>query len=118
MDAFLLHRSLKTLAVRMDRHSENAQAVAEFLVSHPKARNYHQPGACSTTGWFYSNWAIFVCLFVCIYTSVHPTVHTQTVLRIYNDMFLATSQQISVCLSACRSAECTIPASPPTLDTR
>ena len=34
-DSFLLLRSLKTLSVRMQRHSENAQAVAEFLESHP-----------------------------------------------------------------------------------
>ena len=32
-DAWLTHRSLKTLAVRMDRHIDNAQAVAEFLAS-------------------------------------------------------------------------------------
>lgn len=31
MDCFLLLRGLKTLAVRMDRHEENARAVAEFL---------------------------------------------------------------------------------------
>ena len=37
-DAFLLHRSLKTLAVRMERHSENAMAVAKFLEAHPKVR--------------------------------------------------------------------------------
>ena len=35
-DAFLIQRSLKTLAVRMDRHSTNALAVAEYLESHPK----------------------------------------------------------------------------------
>jgi cystathionine gamma-synthase len=32
-DAWLTHRSLKTLALRMDRHSSNGQAVADFLVS-------------------------------------------------------------------------------------
>ena len=36
MDAFLLHRSLKTLGLRMERHSDNALAVAEFLEKHPK----------------------------------------------------------------------------------
>lgn len=36
MDAFLLHRSLKTLALRMECHSNNAMAIAEFLEKHPK----------------------------------------------------------------------------------
>ena len=36
MDAFLLHRSLKTLGLRMERHSDNALAIAEFLEKHPK----------------------------------------------------------------------------------
>jgi len=35
-NAWLLLRGLKTLHVRMDRHSENALAVASFLSSHPK----------------------------------------------------------------------------------
>ena len=35
-DAFLLHRSLKTLALRMKKHSENAMVVAMFLEKHPK----------------------------------------------------------------------------------
>ena len=35
-DAFLLHRSLKTLALRMKKHSENAMSVALFLEKHPK----------------------------------------------------------------------------------
>jgi len=35
MDCFLVLRGLKTLAVRMDRHGENALAVAQFLADHP-----------------------------------------------------------------------------------
>lgn len=35
-NAFLLIQGLETLAVRMERHVQNAQAVAEFLSKHPK----------------------------------------------------------------------------------
>ena len=34
--AFLLLQGLETLPLRMERHCENAQAVAEYLQSHPK----------------------------------------------------------------------------------
>jgi methionine-gamma-lyase len=44
MDAFLLLRGLKTLAVRMEAHTKNAQAVAQFLVSHPQVERVHYPG--------------------------------------------------------------------------
>jgi cystathionine gamma-synthase len=43
-DAWLTTRSLKTLAVRMERHSSNAQAVAEALVGHPALEAVHYPG--------------------------------------------------------------------------
>src|SRR5690606_34460422 len=36
LDAWLTTRGIKTLAVRMDRHSENALALAEALVGHEK----------------------------------------------------------------------------------
>jgi len=36
LDCFLLLRGLKTLPLRMDRHSENASAVAHFLGEHPR----------------------------------------------------------------------------------
>ncbi len=36
MDSWLLLRGLKTLAVRMERHTENAMKVATFLKHHPK----------------------------------------------------------------------------------
>lgn len=43
-DAWLLLRGLKTLHVRMDRHSENAMRVAEFLEQHPAVERVHYPG--------------------------------------------------------------------------
>jgi cystathionine beta-lyase/cystathionine gamma-synthase len=42
--AFLLDRGIKSLAVRMARHSENAMAVARFLEKHPKVARVHYPG--------------------------------------------------------------------------
>ncbi len=44
MDAWLTVRGIKTLAVRMDRHSSNAQAIAEALVGHPKLDRVYYPG--------------------------------------------------------------------------
>ncbi len=44
MDCFLVLRGLKTLAVRMDRHAENALAVAQFLSDHPQVREVIYPG--------------------------------------------------------------------------
>lgn len=41
--AFLLLRGLKTLAVRVQRHNENALRVAEFLSRHPKVTRVHYP---------------------------------------------------------------------------
>jgi len=43
MDCFLTLRGIKTLAVRMDRHSENAAKVADFLAAHPKVRRVYYP---------------------------------------------------------------------------
>jgi cystathionine beta-lyase/cystathionine gamma-synthase len=36
VDCFLVLRGIKTLAVRLVRHSENATAIAEYLANHPK----------------------------------------------------------------------------------
>lgn len=44
MNAFLSNLGLETLHVRMDRHCENAQAVAEFLEKHPKVAWVNYPG--------------------------------------------------------------------------
>jgi cystathionine beta-lyase/cystathionine gamma-synthase len=43
-DSFMLLRSLKTLSIRMEKHSENAQLVAEFLESHPLISKTIYPG--------------------------------------------------------------------------
>ncbi len=42
--AFLLERGLKTLAVRVKAHNENAMAVAKFLENHPKVKRVFYPG--------------------------------------------------------------------------
>jgi cystathionine gamma-synthase len=44
MDAFLTTRGLKTLGVRMERHSENAQRIAEWLVGRPGVEKVLYPG--------------------------------------------------------------------------
>ncbi|MBW4031231.1 MAG: cystathionine gamma-synthase [Acidobacteria bacterium] len=44
LDAWLTIRGIKTLAVRMDRHSSNAQTIAEALVGHPKVSTVFYPG--------------------------------------------------------------------------
>ena len=43
-DAFLTHRGLKTLAVRMDRHCDNAERVVDFLTGHPAVSQVIYPG--------------------------------------------------------------------------
>jgi cystathionine gamma-lyase len=43
-DSFLALRGLKTLALRMERHSTNATAVAEYLENHPKIERVIYPG--------------------------------------------------------------------------
>lgn len=43
-DAHLVMRGLKTLALRMDRHCQSAQALAELIAAHPAAAAVHYPG--------------------------------------------------------------------------
>jgi cystathionine gamma-synthase len=43
-DAWLVLRGLKTLAVRMERHCDNAERVAGFLAEHPTVRQVLYPG--------------------------------------------------------------------------
>ena len=43
-NAFLFHLGLETLHVRMQRHSENALALAEFLAAHPQVDWVKYPG--------------------------------------------------------------------------
>ncbi|MDO8563077.1 MAG: PLP-dependent transferase, partial [Candidatus Limnocylindria bacterium] len=44
LDSWLVLRGAKTLAVRMERHSANGQAVAEWLAEHPKVTRVNYPG--------------------------------------------------------------------------
>ena len=48
MNAWLLLQGLETLHVRMDRHVQNAQAVAEFLAAHPRVAWVSYPGLASS----------------------------------------------------------------------
>ena len=50
-DSFLLIRGIKTLAVRMDRHVENAEKAAKFLSEHKAVRNVYYPGLESSQGY-------------------------------------------------------------------
>jgi cystathionine beta-lyase len=43
-DCFLVLRGIKTLHLRMQRHSENGRAIAEFLKAHPKVEKVYWPG--------------------------------------------------------------------------
>ena len=43
-DSFLTHRGLKTLAVRMERHCDNAEKVVEFLTGHEGVEQVIYPG--------------------------------------------------------------------------
>jgi cystathionine gamma-lyase len=47
MDSFLVLRGLKTLHVRMQRHAENALAIASFLEGHPQVEKVTYPGLAS-----------------------------------------------------------------------
>ena len=46
-DAWLILRGIKTLAVRMRQHEENARAVAGFLAEHPRVEKVYYPGLVS-----------------------------------------------------------------------
>jgi O-acetylhomoserine (thiol)-lyase len=49
MNAFLSHKGLETLHVRMDRHCANAQALAEFLEQHENVSWVNYPGLKSNS---------------------------------------------------------------------
>jgi cystathionine gamma-synthase len=49
-DAWLTLRGIRTLGVRMDRHCENAQRVADMLAAHPKVADVFYPGLASHPG--------------------------------------------------------------------
>ena len=50
-DSFLLIRGIKTLGVRLDRHTENAQKAAEYLTSHKAVKNVYYPGLPTAQGY-------------------------------------------------------------------
>ncbi len=50
-NAFLIARGLKTLDIRMERHCENAQKIAEFLEKHPAIEKVFYPGLPSFEGY-------------------------------------------------------------------
>jgi cystathionine gamma-synthase len=49
-DAWLTLRGIRTLGVRMDRHSQNAQRVADMLVAHPAVAQVFYPGLAAHPG--------------------------------------------------------------------
>ena len=49
-DCYLLLRGVKTLGVRMDRHCDNAEAVAAFLADHPAVAQVLYPGLAGHPG--------------------------------------------------------------------
>ena len=49
-DSFLAMRGLKTLSLRMEAHSNNAMAIAEWLSRHPKVEKVYYPGLASDPG--------------------------------------------------------------------
>ena len=49
-DCYLVLRGIKTLAVRMDRHCENAKAIVSLLSEHPKVKQVFYPGLESNKG--------------------------------------------------------------------
>ncbi len=51
-NSFLVHRGIKTLAIRMERHCENAQKVAEFLEKHDMVESVTYPGLRSHPQYF------------------------------------------------------------------
>ncbi len=50
-DAWLIIRGLKTLHIRVERHCQNAQKVAEFLQAHPAVAKVFYPGLESHEGY-------------------------------------------------------------------
>ncbi|MGL5857719.1 MAG: cystathionine gamma-synthase [Angustibacter sp.] len=43
-DAWLVLRGLKTLAVRMERHCDNAERIVQYLIGHPRVASVRYPG--------------------------------------------------------------------------
>lgn len=49
-DCWLTLRGIKTLELRMDRHAQNAAAIAEALLAHPRVKRVYYPGLPSHPG--------------------------------------------------------------------
>ena len=49
-DAWLTLRGIRTLAVRMDRHCDNAERVVDMLAGHPRSAEVYYPGLPSHPG--------------------------------------------------------------------
>ena len=50
-NSWLFIQGLETLSLRMREHSKNAQALAEFLESHPKVKKVNYPGLASNANY-------------------------------------------------------------------
>lgn len=50
LDCWLVLRGVKTLALRMERHCDNAEKVAAFLKSHPSVKKVYYPGLADHPG--------------------------------------------------------------------
>jgi cystathionine gamma-synthase len=50
MDCWLVQRGTKTLPLRMERHSENALRIAQFLQDHPAVERVLYPGLAGHPG--------------------------------------------------------------------
>ena len=50
-DSFLLIRGIKTLGVRLDRHTENALKIAKWLTEQPSVKKVYYPGLESAQGY-------------------------------------------------------------------
>ena len=49
-DSYLVLRGLKTLAIRMDRHCDNAVTLADWLAKHPAVAKVYYPGLANHPG--------------------------------------------------------------------
>ena len=50
MDCFLVLRGIKTLGIRMERHSQNGAKIAHFLKAHPAIQKVYWPGFADHPG--------------------------------------------------------------------
>lgn len=50
MDAWLTTRGIKTLALRMERHSDNAEAITQAVLGHPSVDSVYYPGLVDHPG--------------------------------------------------------------------